>query len=50
MKNVGKKEKAQLLKIAEDLKLDLSQFTACLDSGKYKDYVTKDVEAGKSLG
>lgn len=38
------------IKIAEDLGLDSAGFSACVNDGKYKDYVAKSVQLGTKLG
>ncbi len=37
-------------KVAANLKLDTKKFNSCLDSGKYKDAVQKDLDEGVALG
>ena len=37
-------------KLANDLKLDAAKFKQCLDSGKYKQQVQKDLDYGQSVG
>ncbi|MFM7204460.1 MAG: DsbA family protein [Myxococcota bacterium] len=39
-----------LKKNAEELQLDMAKFTACLDSGKYKSEIDKDMAEGKVAG
>ena len=39
-----------LLGYAERLRLDRAAFTACLDSGRHRDAVGRDVEEGRALG
>ncbi|MEW6407609.1 MAG: DsbA family protein [Patescibacteria group bacterium] len=41
---------AEFKKYAEDLKLDAAQFNQCLDSGKYKNEVKKDLTDGEAAG
>jgi protein-disulfide isomerase len=41
---------ANLKKYATDLKLDMNQFTTCLDSGKYAAAITKDMAEGAQAG
>ena len=43
-------EKKDLKEYAADLKLDTAKFNTCLDSEKYKDEVSKDIEEGTGLG
>lgn len=40
----------QLPTIAQDLGLNISQFQSCLDTGKYKDYVDKDIAYATKVG
>ena len=40
----------QLIKVARDLGLDAERFKQCLESGKYKAAVDKDIEEGKKTG
>ena len=37
-------------KLASDLKLDTAKFKQCLDSGKYKQQVQKDLDYGQTIG
>jgi protein-disulfide isomerase len=39
-----------LKKYATDLKLDVNQFTTCLDSGKYAAAISKDIAEGAQAG
>jgi len=41
---------ANLKKFATDLKLDVDQFTTCLDSGKYAAAIAKDTAEGAQAG
>ena len=36
--------------IAEELNLDVASFEACLDSGKFDDYIQKDLDFSLNLG
>jgi len=38
------------LKLANDLKLDAAKFKQCIESGKYKEEVQKDLDYGQSIG
>ena len=40
----------QLPRIAKSLGLNVSQFQKCLDSGKFRDEVDKDIESGAAAG
>lgn len=42
--------KENLKKMANGLELDSTEFNQCLDSGKYKDEMAKDLEAGRAAG
>ncbi|MEK7546558.1 MAG: thioredoxin domain-containing protein [Patescibacteria group bacterium] len=48
--NNGNLKKDLFIQIAKDLKLDVSSFTSCYDSGKYADLIKKDTSEGASLG
>ncbi len=48
--NPGKLDKAGLTEHARQLKLDEKAFSACLDSGKFRDQIEEDVEAGTNIG
>jgi protein-disulfide isomerase len=41
---------ADLKKYAEELKLDVAQFSTCLDSGKYAKEVDADMQDGQNVG
>ncbi len=41
---------ANLKKYATDLKLDINQFTTCLDSGKHGVKISKDMAEGAQAG
>jgi protein-disulfide isomerase len=41
---------ADLKKYAEELKLDVAQFSTCLDSGKYAKEVDADMQDGQRAG
>jgi protein-disulfide isomerase len=41
---------ANLKKYATDLKLDVNQFTTCLDSGKHVAQISKDMAEGAQAG
>jgi protein-disulfide isomerase len=43
-------KREQLIKFAEELGLDTGRFRQCLESGKYKAAVDKDVEEGTKTG
>jgi len=46
----SKLDEASLVKTAERLGMDQNSFESCLNSGKYKKLVQKDVEAGSEAG
>ncbi len=48
--NMQGRDRATLEKIAQDLKLDMNKFKADLDSGKFRQKVLADSEAGSALG
>ncbi len=48
--NQGNLDAVSLKKYAKDLKLNTSEFDACLDSGKYAAEVQKDASDGQSYG
>ena len=43
-------KKEQLYDLAEDVGVDKAEFADCLDSGKYKNEVLKDISDGQSVG
>jgi protein-disulfide isomerase len=49
-KNQDKFDKVNLEKFAEGLKVDMTKFKECFDSGKYREAVAKDLEYGEKLG
>ncbi len=48
--NQNKLGKEMYTKIAQELKMDITKFSQCIDSGKYKQEVQKDFEYGQSIG
>lgn len=44
------KDDAALIKFAEQSKLDKKKFEACLTSGKYKEFIKKEIAAGVAVG
>ena len=48
--NKGAFARENLKKFARELGLNGAKFDTCFDSGKYKDAVTKDLEAGRTAG
>ena len=48
--NEWKRNASKFLEYAKELGLDIEEFKACLDSGKYREEVLKDLEEGKKLG
>ncbi len=46
----GNLNRALFLKLASDLKLDMTAFTACLDGNKYADQVSQDYSDGQKAG
>lgn len=48
--NQGSLDSDSLKKYASDIGLDTAKFNSCLDSGKYKSEVDKDISDGRSYG
>ena len=49
-KNQDKLDNASLEKYAKDVGADTKKFKECFDSGKYKEFVQKDMQQGEKLG
>lgn len=48
--NTGAFSRANLIKYADDIGLDVAAFTVCYDEGRYEDEVAQDMRDGRTVG